>query len=38
VAALVGGFGRWLIPGVFIVIGGWVLVRSGALANLTGSR
>jgi cadmium resistance protein CadD (predicted permease) len=38
VAALVGGFGRWLIPGVFIVIGGWVLVRSGTLANLTGSR
>jgi cadmium resistance protein CadD (predicted permease) len=37
VAALVGGFGRWLIPTVFIVIGGWVLVRSGALASLIAS-
>ena len=34
VAALVGALGRWLIPAVFIAIGAWVLLKSGALANL----
>jgi cadmium resistance protein CadD (predicted permease) len=38
VAALVGAAGRWLIPAVFILIGGWVLIRSGALANLAALR
>jgi cadmium resistance protein CadD (predicted permease) len=38
VAALVGAAGRWLIPVVFIVIGGWVLASSGALARLAALR
>jgi cadmium resistance protein CadD (predicted permease) len=33
VADLVGGFGHWLIPVVFIGIGVWVLVRSAALTR-----
>jgi cadmium resistance protein CadD (predicted permease) len=38
VATLVGAGGRWLIPVVFILIGGWVLARSAALARLTTLR
>jgi cadmium resistance protein CadD (predicted permease) len=38
VAALVGAAGRWLIPIVFIFIGGWVLAGSGALARLAALR
>jgi cadmium resistance protein CadD (predicted permease) len=29
-----GGLGRWLVPSVFIGIGAWILVRSGALTNI----
>jgi cadmium resistance protein CadD (predicted permease) len=38
VATLVAAAGRWLIPIVFILIGGSVLARSAALAPLTGRR
>lgn len=34
VTILVGAAGSWLIPTVFITVGGWVLLQSGALANL----
>jgi cadmium resistance protein CadD (predicted permease) len=34
VAALVGAVGHWVIPTVFIGVGVWVLVKSGALTNL----
>lgn len=36
VATLVAAAGRWLIPIVFILIGGWVLAGSAVLAPLTG--
>ncbi|NMH99964.1 cadmium resistance transporter [Pseudonocardia acidicola] len=38
VAATVGAAGRWLIPAVFNAVGAWVLLRSGALANLATRR
>jgi cadmium resistance protein CadD (predicted permease) len=38
VATPVAAAGRWLIPIVFILIGGWVLARSAALAPLAGRR
>jgi cadmium resistance protein CadD (predicted permease) len=38
VATLVAAAGRWLIPIVFILIGGWVLARSAALVPLAGRR
>jgi cadmium resistance protein CadD (predicted permease) len=34
VSTLVGAAGRWLIPTMFIIIGAWVLIRSGVLTKL----